>query len=115
MTAADATAETLLEVADIGISFGGINALSGVGFAVAKGAITAIIGPNGAGKSSMLNVINGFYQPESGTITYKGQHVGEPVLDGAAADRPPIDLGDLLADADDEAADDGAGDRREAA
>jgi branched-chain amino acid transport system ATP-binding protein len=72
VTTADATAETLLEVADIGISFGGINALSGVGFAVAKGAITAIIGPNGAGKSSMLNVINGFYQPQAGTITYKG-------------------------------------------
>ncbi len=67
------TADPLLEVADIGISFGGINALSGVGFAVAKDRITAIIGPNGAGKSSMLNVINGFYQPQAGTITYKGR------------------------------------------
>ena len=65
--------ETLLEVDDINMSFGGVNALSGVGFAVARDRITAIIGPNGAGKSSMLNVINGFYHPQSGTITYKGK------------------------------------------
>ncbi len=72
MSAAESINETLLEVDDINMSFGGVNALSGVGFAVARDRITAIIGPNGAGKSSMLNVINGFYQPHAGTITYKG-------------------------------------------
>ncbi len=68
-----ATADPLLEVDDINMSFGGVNALSGVGFAVPKDQITAIIGPNGAGKSSMLNVINGFYHPQASTISYKGR------------------------------------------
>ena len=44
-----------------------------VSFDIRKGEIRAIIGPNGAGKSSMLNVINGFYQAQEGTITYKGR------------------------------------------
>ena len=70
MPVAVSAAEALLEVDDINMSFGGVNALSGVGFAVPKNQITAIIGPNGAGKSSMLNVINGFYHPQGRTITY---------------------------------------------
>jgi branched-chain amino acid transport system ATP-binding protein len=65
--------EVLLEVRDITLRFGGVSALSDVSFDVMKGEIRAIIGPNGAGKSSMLNVINGFYQPQEGTITYKGR------------------------------------------
>ena len=44
----------------------------------------------------------------------QGQHVGKPVFDGAADQRPPVDFGDLLADADNQAADDGAGHRGEA-
>ena len=65
--------DALLTVEGIDLSFGGIRALSGVSFDIREGEIRAIIGPNGAGKSSMLNVINGFYQPQSGTITYKGR------------------------------------------
>ena len=64
--------ETLLKVEDVHLSFGGVKALTNVNFDIAKGEIRAIIGPNGAGKSSMLNVINGFYHPQQGTITYKG-------------------------------------------
>ena len=45
----------------------------GVSFDIRKGEIRAIIGPNGAGKTSMLNVINGFYQPQAGRITFKGK------------------------------------------
>ena len=63
----------LLKVENISLSFGGIRALDGVGFEIRKGEILAIIGPNGAGKSSMLNVINGFYRPQEGTIVYKGK------------------------------------------
>jgi branched-chain amino acid transport system ATP-binding protein len=44
-----------------------------VSFDVRKGEIRAIIGPNGAGKTSMLNVINGFYHPQEGRITFKGK------------------------------------------
>ena len=65
--------EVLLQVDGVSLRFGGVNALSDVSFDVRKGEIRAIIGPNGAGKSSMLNVINGFYQAQQGTITYKGR------------------------------------------
>ncbi len=50
-----------------------MRALSEVSFDVRQGEIRAIIGPNGAGKSSMLNVINGFYQPQEGSIRWKGE------------------------------------------
>ena len=63
---------TLLKVEDISISFGGVQALRNVTFEVREHEILGIIGPNGAGKSSMLNVINGFYHPDEGRITYKG-------------------------------------------
>jgi branched-chain amino acid transport system ATP-binding protein len=61
----------LLEVSGITLRFGGVTALTDVSFDIREGEIRAIIGPNGAGKSSMLNVINGFYQAQEGTITYK--------------------------------------------
>jgi branched-chain amino acid transport system ATP-binding protein len=63
----------LLDVRNISLSFGGVKAITDVSFDIAKGEIRAIIGPNGAGKTSMLNVINGFYHPQQGTITFKGE------------------------------------------
>ncbi|MDJ0608068.1 MAG: ABC transporter ATP-binding protein [Kiloniellales bacterium] len=63
---------TLLEVENISLSFGGVRAISDVSFDIREHEIRAIIGPNGAGKSSMLNVINGFYHPQQGSITFKG-------------------------------------------
>ena len=65
--------DTLLKVEGVNLSFGGIKALNDVSFEIREREILAIIGPNGAGKSSMLNVINGFYHPQEGTITYKGK------------------------------------------
>jgi branched-chain amino acid transport system ATP-binding protein len=65
--------ELLLSVDDVSLSFGGIKAVTGVSFDIRKGEIRAIIGPNGAGKTSMLNVINGFYHPQRGRITFKGE------------------------------------------
>ena len=65
--------DVLLEVDNIGLSFGGVAALAGVSFDIREHEILAIIGPNGAGKSSMLNVINGFYHPQQGLITYRGK------------------------------------------
>jgi branched-chain amino acid transport system ATP-binding protein len=73
-SAADiAAGEVLLAVEKISLSFGGVKALTDVSFDIRKGEIRAIIGPNGAGKTSMLNVINGFYHPQQGNITYRGQ------------------------------------------
>jgi len=65
--------EPLLSVEDVSLTFGGVRALTGVSFDIRKGEIRAIIGPNGAGKTSMLNVINGFYRPQAGRITFKGE------------------------------------------
>ena len=74
MTANDRlNGDRLLKVDNVSLSFGGVKALENVSFEVIAKEIRAIIGPNGAGKSSMLNVINGFYHPQDGTITYKGQ------------------------------------------
>ncbi len=63
----------LLDVAGVSLAFGGLQAIAGVSFDIRRGEIRAIIGPNGAGKTSMLNVVNGFYHPQRGRITYKGE------------------------------------------
>jgi len=65
--------DPVLTVEDISLSFGGVRALQGVSFDVREHEIRAIIGPNGAGKSSMLNVINGVYHPQQGTVTFGGR------------------------------------------
>src|SRR5262249_10728412 len=65
--------EALLAIESVSLTFGGVKALTDVSFDIRKGEIRAIIGPNGAGKTSMLNVINGFYHPQRGRITFKGQ------------------------------------------
>ena len=67
------SAEILLAVDGVSLSFGGVKAIRDVSFDIRRGEVRAIIGPNGAGKTSMLNVINGFYQSQQGTITYKGR------------------------------------------
>lgn len=64
--------EALLAVEGVSLAFGGVKAITDVSFDIRKGEIRAIIGPNGAGKTSMLNVVNGFYHPQQGRITYKG-------------------------------------------
>jgi branched-chain amino acid transport system ATP-binding protein len=68
-----AAGDVLLSVENVSLSFGGVKAISDVSFDIRKGEIRAIIGPNGAGKTSMLNVINGFYTPQKGRITFKGE------------------------------------------
>jgi branched-chain amino acid transport system ATP-binding protein len=65
--------DVLLALDNVSLSFGGVRALRDVSFDIRKGEIRAIIGPNGAGKTSMLNVINGFYHPQEGVITFKGK------------------------------------------
>jgi branched-chain amino acid transport system ATP-binding protein len=65
--------EVMLDVRNISLSFGGVKALTDISFNVREHEIRAIIGPNGAGKSSMLNCINGVYQPQQGVITFRGR------------------------------------------
>jgi len=65
--------DVVLRVEGISLSFGAMRVLNNITFDVRQGEIRSIIGPNGAGKSSMLNVINGVYHPQQGTITYRGE------------------------------------------
>jgi branched-chain amino acid transport system ATP-binding protein len=65
--------DVILALEHIALSFGGVRALTDISFDVREHEIRAIIGPNGAGKSSMLNVINGVYRPQQGTITFRGK------------------------------------------
>ena len=69
-----------LEVRDLGITFGGIKAATAVTFTAPPGKVTSVIGPNGAGKTTVLNLIGGFYRPDSGSI-----RLGERELAGRAA------------------------------
>jgi branched-chain amino acid transport system ATP-binding protein len=65
--------EVILKLEHISLAFGGVKALTDISFDVREHEIRAIIGPNGAGKSSMLNVINGVYRPQQGTISFRGE------------------------------------------
>ncbi|MGL6112539.1 MAG: ABC transporter ATP-binding protein [Rubrivivax sp.] len=65
--------EVILDISNISLAFGGVKALTDISFNVREHEIRAIIGPNGAGKSSMLNCINGVYQPQQGSINFRGQ------------------------------------------
>ena len=65
--------DVILDLNNISLSFGGVNALTDISFNVREHEIRAIIGPNGAGKSSMLNVINGVYVPQKGEIMFRGK------------------------------------------
>jgi branched-chain amino acid transport system ATP-binding protein len=72
MASAKRIGEVLLQADHISLAFGGVKALADISLEIREHEILAIIGPNGAGKTSMLNVVNGFYHPQAGTITYKG-------------------------------------------
>ncbi|WP_416761231.1 ABC transporter ATP-binding protein [Roseateles sp. So40a] len=74
-TAQRRVGDVILEVSHITLSFGGVKALNDISFDVREHEIRAIIGPNGAGKSSMLNCINGVYQPQQGQVMFRGEDV----------------------------------------
>jgi len=77
--------DVILALDNISLSFGAMKVLNNISFDVKKGEIRSIIGPNGAGKSSMLNVINGFYHPQEGSITFRGEKRKEMDVHKAAA------------------------------
>jgi branched-chain amino acid transport system ATP-binding protein len=76
---------TILAARDIGISFGGVKAIDGVGFAVAPGQILSIIGPNGAGKTTLFNVVSGVYESNEGRVELAGEDVTGLAPDRLAA------------------------------
>lgn len=64
---------SMLEIKDLCVSYGAIDALKGVSLSVEKGSIVAILGANGAGKSTLLRTISGLVKPKSGQITLAGE------------------------------------------
>jgi branched-chain amino acid transport system ATP-binding protein len=66
---------TLLAVSELTKTFGGVRAVDGVDFAVAKGEIYGLIGPNGAGKTTLMNLISGLLPPTSGAIRFAGRNI----------------------------------------
>ncbi len=69
------TVDSLLHVAAVSHSFGGLQVLRGVDFGVPVGSLTALIGPNGAGKSTLFNIISGFLPPQRGTVRFDGRDI----------------------------------------
>ncbi len=65
----------LLELTDVGISFGGLRAVDGVSFAVEEGEVFSIIGPNGAGKTTVFNLISRIYDCDTGHIRFDGRDI----------------------------------------
>lgn len=72
---APSSAPPVLQVEALTLAFGGVKALTGVGFGVQPGFITAVIGPNGAGKTSLFNTISGFYRPAAGRVVFEGSDI----------------------------------------
>ncbi|MGE4368668.1 MAG: high-affinity branched-chain amino acid ABC transporter ATP-binding protein LivG [Burkholderiaceae bacterium] len=68
--------DTLLEVADLTMRFGGLIAVDQVAFSVKRNEVFAIIGPNGAGKTTVFNCVGGFYKPTAGDIMLEGRSIG---------------------------------------
>ena len=72
----------LLEVKNLGISFGGIRAVNEFHMEIEKGCLYGLIGPNGAGKTTVFNLLTGVYKPTEGIITLDGENiVGKKTID----------------------------------
>ena len=74
--------EPILQVSDLSVSYGSINAVKGVSFQVNPGEVVTLIGANGAGKSTILNTVSGLLHPKSGSILFQGKD-----LHGIPADK----------------------------
>ncbi len=72
----------MLEVKNLGISFGGLKAVNDFGLTIEKGQLYGLIGPNGAGKTTVFNLLTGVYRPDTGTILLDGQSItGKKTID----------------------------------
>lgn len=69
------SSDIIIQIENLTLAFGGVQALNGVSTKLMKGEIFAIIGPNGAGKTCILNCISRFYNPQKGRIVYKGEDI----------------------------------------
>lgn len=70
-----APGDTILEIRDLSVNFGGVKAVDGVSFDVRKGEVFTIVGPNGAGKTTVFNLISRIYDPTGGSISFLGEDI----------------------------------------
>src|SRR5580692_1121816 len=70
-----APGDVQLAVTNVSKRFGGVRAVEDVSIMVRRGEIASVIGPNGAGKTSLLNMISGFYKPDTGSIVFDGHDI----------------------------------------
>ena len=78
----EGTKMALLEVKNLGISFGGLRAVDAFDVAVEPGQLYGLIGPNGAGKTTIFNLLTGVYQPTEGKILLDGKDItGKKTID----------------------------------
>ncbi|MFB9908619.1 ABC transporter ATP-binding protein [Allokutzneria oryzae] len=68
--------DTLLELDDVTMAFGGLTAMDSVSFQIRRGEILGLIGPNGAGKTTCFNVMTGVYRPTKGRVLLEGKPLG---------------------------------------
>ena len=66
---------TILKATDLGISFGGLKAVSGFNLSLEENDLVGLIGPNGAGKTTVFNLLTGVYQPTEGSIELEGHSI----------------------------------------
>ena len=65
----------MLEVKNLGISFGGLRAVNGFNITIQEGELYGLIGPNGAGKTTVFNLLTGVYKPDTGSILLDGKDI----------------------------------------
>lgn len=65
----------ILEIKNLGISFGGLKAVDGLDMKIEEGQLYGLIGPNGAGKTTVFNLLTGVYQPTEGTFCFDGKEI----------------------------------------
>jgi branched-chain amino acid transport system ATP-binding protein len=67
--------EPILQVTDLRVSYGRVEAVRGVSFSAEAGSLVTLVGANGAGKSSIINAVSGIVRPRGGTITFEGRDI----------------------------------------
>ena len=87
----------MLEVKNLGISFGGLRAVNGFNITIQEGELYGLIGPNGAGKTTVFNLLTGVYKPNEGIIKLDGEDItGKKTIDinkaGIARNIPRISV-----------------------
>ena len=84
----------LLDVKNLGISFGGLRAVNDFDLKIQKEELYGLIGPNGAGKTTVFNLLTGVYKPDSGKVLLDGKDLSNGGSIDCETDSEPVDAGE---------------------